>query len=144
MNNAVQSIAVLFLFFLFFFKVLFIYFQREGKGRRKQGKETSMYGCLSRAPNWGPGLQLACNPGMCPDWELNQRPFGSQSGTQSTELHQPGLCHSFDQRTKTKEFRRPGSKYLLCSLFPREVEPDTGTCSHIKSHVERGPREGRA
>ena len=28
---------------------------------------------------------------MCPDWESNQRPFGSQAGTQSTELHQPGL-----------------------------------------------------
>ena len=34
---------------------------------------------------------LACNPGMCPDWELNQWPFGSQAGTQSTEPHQPGL-----------------------------------------------------
>ena len=33
----------------------------------------------------------ACNPGMCPDWESNQRPFGSQAGTQSTEPHQPGL-----------------------------------------------------
>ena len=28
---------------------------------------------------------------MCPDWELNQRPFGSQACAQSTELHQPGL-----------------------------------------------------
>ena len=31
-----------------------------------------------------------CNPGMCPDWELNQKPFGSQAGTQFTEPHQPG------------------------------------------------------
>ena len=38
-----------------------------------------------------PTGDLACNPGMCPDWELNQRPFGSQAGTQSTEPHQPGL-----------------------------------------------------
>ena len=30
---------------------------------------------------------LACNPGMCPDQELNWRPFGSQSGAQSTEPH---------------------------------------------------------
>ena len=41
---------------------------------------------------------LACNPGMCPDWESNQRPFGSQASTQSTELHQPGTnffyCYS--------------------------------------------------
>ena len=34
---------------------------------------------------------MAHNPGMCPDWESNQRPFGSQATTQSTEPHQPGL-----------------------------------------------------
>ena len=28
---------------------------------------------------------------MCPDWELNWQPFGSQAGTQFTEPHQPGL-----------------------------------------------------
>ena len=33
---------------------------------------------------------LARNPGMYPDWESNRWPFGSQSGTQSTEPHQPG------------------------------------------------------
>ena len=27
---------------------------------------------------------------MCPDWESNQWPFGSQAGAQSTEPHQPG------------------------------------------------------
>ena len=41
----------------------------------------------SHAPPTG---DLADNPGMCPDWELNQRPFGSQAGTQSIEPHQPG------------------------------------------------------
>ena len=34
---------------------------------------------------------LAHKPGMCPDWESNWQPFGSQSGAQSTEPHQPGL-----------------------------------------------------
>ena len=33
---------------------------------------------------------LARNPGMCPGWESNQRPFISQAGIQSTESHQPG------------------------------------------------------
>ena len=37
-----------------------------------------------------PTGDLARNPGKCPDWELNQRPFGSQASTQSTELYQPG------------------------------------------------------
>ena len=36
-----------------------------------------------------PTGNLAHNPGMCPDWELNQQPFGLQAGTQSTEPHQP-------------------------------------------------------
>ena len=32
---------------------------------------------------------------MCPDWESNEQHFGSQAGTQSTELHQQGkLRHS--------------------------------------------------
>ena len=61
-----------------------------------------MCGCLSHAPHWEPG-----NPGMCPDWESNQQPFGSQARTQSTEPHQPGpsdmsknkcwLCYLLDQ-----------------------------------------------
>ena len=38
-----------------------------------------------------PSGDLACNPDMCPEWESNQRPFGSQAGAQSTEPHQPGL-----------------------------------------------------
>ena len=33
---------------------------------------------------------LACNPGMCPDWESNPGPFSSQASTQSTEPYQPG------------------------------------------------------
>ena len=50
-----------------------------------------MCGCLSHAPYWGPGH----NPDMYPDWELNQRPFGSQAGAQYTELHQPGRYSYF-------------------------------------------------
>ena len=41
-------------FSFFFFKVLFIF---RGEGKEK-GRETSMSGCLSCAPYWGPGLQL--------------------------------------------------------------------------------------
>ena len=45
-----------------------------------------MCGCLLRSPTG----DLAHNPGMCPDWESNRRPFGLQAGTQSSEPHQPG------------------------------------------------------
>ena len=34
-------------------------------------RETSI-DCLSNIPKWGPGQ----NPGTCPDWESNLRPFG--------------------------------------------------------------------
>ena len=33
---------------------------------------------------------LTCNPGMCPDWESNWRPYSWQASAQSTEPHQPG------------------------------------------------------
>ena len=50
--------------------------------------EKHPYMVASGAPPTG---DLAHNPDMCPDWELNQQLFGSQAGTQSTEPHQPGL-----------------------------------------------------
>ena len=62
------------------FKILFIYFGNE------RGRETSMCGCLSCVPTG----DLACNASTCPDWDLNQGPFGSQACAQSTELQQPG------------------------------------------------------
>ena len=42
-----------------------------------------------------PTRDLTCIPGMCPDWEPNQRPLGLQAGTQSIEPHQLGLALSF-------------------------------------------------
>ena len=46
--------------------------------RRREGeREGEKYQCVvsSHVPHTG---DLAHNPGMCPDWELNWRPFGSQ------------------------------------------------------------------
>ena len=60
-------------------------------GGRKRGRE-HQYVVTSQVP---PTRDLAHNPGMCPDWELNQGPFGSQASAQSTEPHQPGLYLSF-------------------------------------------------
>ena len=54
----------------FFFQDFVCLFLERGGGRKK-GRETSMCGCLSCAPCWEP----CCNPGMCPDWESNQRPL---------------------------------------------------------------------
>ena len=70
-----------------FFKRFYLFIFRQ-KGR-EGGKHQHVV--ASRAPHTG---DLASNPGMCPDWELNQQPFGSQASAQSTEPHQPGqnLC----------------------------------------------------
>ena len=65
---------------------LFIFTQRGREGEREGEKHQCV--AASRAPPTG---DLARNPGMCPDWESNQRPFGVQVGTQSTEPRQPGL-----------------------------------------------------
>ena len=75
--------GIIFILFKRFY--LFIFRQRGREGER--GRETLMCGCLSSTPYWGPGP----HPGMCPDWESNQQPFGSQASTQSSEPHQPRL-----------------------------------------------------
>ena len=54
-----------------------------------------------------PTGDLACNPSICPNWELNQQPFGSQASIQPTEPHQPGL----NQRFKTTS--RGGQKWKM-------------------------------
>ena len=65
-------------------KILFIYFYRQGKG----GRETSMCGCLSCAPYWGPwpATQACALTG-----NGTSDPVGSQASAQSTEPHQPGI-----------------------------------------------------
>ena len=65
---------------------LFIYLFIE-RGREGE-RERNINVVASCVPPTG---DLAHNPGMCPDWESNQRPFGSQVGAQSIEPHQPGL-----------------------------------------------------
>ena len=74
----------------FFIDYLFL----EGGKRREKKRERNINVwevhrlVVSRMPPTG---DLAHTPGMCPDWELNWQPFGSQAGTQSTDLHQAGL-----------------------------------------------------
>ena len=97
----------------FFFKD-FIYFLRERKGER--GREISMCGSLPPIPYGG----LAHSPGMGPDWKLNQQPFGSQAGAQSTEPHQP------------REYR-----WALSFLCLDCSSPLKGTCS--PSHLQAFP-----
>ena len=79
--------------FVFLFKkrlYLFIFRQRGSEGEREGEKHQCVV--ASYMPPTG---DLAHNPSMGPDWELNLRPFGSQAGTQSIELPQPGHNHLY-------------------------------------------------
>ena len=75
------------------------------------------------ASHMPPTGDLACNSGMCPDWEWNWRPFGSQARDQSTELHQPGLNRHFCKEDIEMVHRHV--KKCSTSLIIREM--------HIKS-----------
>ena len=67
--------------YLFFLKILFIYFQREEKGIRKGGRETC-HTYISWLPLTCPQRRTCHNPSRCPDWE--------GTDTKSTEPHWPG------------------------------------------------------
>ena len=76
---------------LLFKKYVIYLFIEKGMEGGKEG-EKHQCGVASHMPLTG---NLACNPDMCPDWELNQWPFGFKAGPQFTEPHQPGLFHCF-------------------------------------------------
>ena len=70
---------------------VYLFILERGEGRER-GRDTSMceryivqIGCLSHAPNWGPGLQ----PRHIPWPGIEPVTFGF-IGCQSTEPHQPG------------------------------------------------------
>ena len=65
--------------------ILFI-FTEKGK-EEERGGEKHQCVVVSHMPPTG---DLARNPGRCPDWESNRRPFGLQDNAPPTEPHQPG------------------------------------------------------
>ena len=71
---------------------LYFPFLKKDYFREKRGRETSicereaLVNCLLHTPLLGP----ACNPGMCPNRELNQRPFALQEKAPPTEPYQSG------------------------------------------------------
>ena len=67
----IHSDLVCFIFFLRFY--LFIFRERGKKGEREGEKHQCVV-----ASYMSPSGDLAHNPGMCPDWELNWWPFALQ------------------------------------------------------------------
>ena len=54
-----------------FLRFIFQREQERGERERERGEKHSSVASLMP-----PTGDLACNPGMCPDWELNLKPFG--------------------------------------------------------------------
>ena len=60
-----------------FFKRFYLFiFRQKGRVGEREGEKHQCV-VISRVP---PAGDLAHNPGMCPDWESNQLPFGFQAG----------------------------------------------------------------
>ena len=74
----------------FFFKDFIYLLLERGEGKEKEG-EKHQCGVASHMPPTG---DLARNAGMCPDWESNRWPFGSQAGAHSTVFSSQGREHS--------------------------------------------------
>ena len=87
-----SRIPAWFFVFIFLFKdFIYLFLERqEGKEKERERSVDVWEINLLVASCTPPTEDLACNPGMCPDWELNWWPFSLQAGTQSTEPHQPG------------------------------------------------------
>ena len=84
-KNRIYSVYIAYIF------TDFIYFQREGKGSRKRGREHHVQEKHQLVasyipPTWDP----ACNPDLCPEGESNHNPLVQQASAPSTEPHQPG------------------------------------------------------
>ena len=95
------------------------------------------------ASRTSPTEDLACNPGMWPDWELNLQPFVSKACTQSTELRQPRLkdfiYFIFRERGRVGEGERERGKHpsVVASYVPPtgDLARNTGTCPDWESNA---------
>ena len=82
----------LFVLLSLFLRFLKFIFRKRGREAEREGGK---HHCVVASRTTFTG-DLACNPGMCPDWESNLWPFSLQASTQSTESNQPGpICTSF-------------------------------------------------
>ena len=97
-------------YFLFYF-LRFYLFLESREGMEKERKRNINVWLPLAAPLTG---DLASNPGMCSDWESNQRPLSSQASMQSTEPHQPVLHHiliSFFKRVQHGHWGPQGRRW---------------------------------
>ena len=60
---------------IFFTFLFYLFIWERGREGEREGEK---HQCVV-ASHTPPTRDLAHNPGMCPNWELNQQPFGSQA-----------------------------------------------------------------
>ena len=107
-------LSVLFFFFLRFY--LFI-FRGEGWEKEEEKHQSVVASC---APPTG---DPACHPSMCPDWESSQRPFGLQTGAQSTEPTPARVSYLFFLKG-TLKYSGPLHRRELACPSPHKWESD--------------------
>ena len=83
----------------------FNFFRERGMAGKREGEKHQCVVAF-KAPPTG---DLTCNPGMCPNWELNWQPFGLQAGAQSTGHISQGT--SLKCCLNVKDFQ------ITCNLF---------------------------
>ena len=75
----------------YFFFLNFIYLFLDTGEERKRGRETSVYGCFSRIPYWGHGLQ----PRHVPQLGIEPATLWFTGQHSTTEPHQPSKLKYF-------------------------------------------------
>ena len=84
-----------------------------------------------------PTGDLAHNPGMCPDWESNLRPFHLQVSAQSTEPHQSG-------HIKLNSLALAGvAQRIECWPANQRVTGSIPSLEHMLGLQARSPVKGR-
>ena len=89
-NYSSTHLILMGIYFLKRFYLCMIFSKRGREGEREGEKHQCVV--VSCEPSTG---DLACNPDICPDWESNQWPFGSQAGTQFIEHTGQGGIYFF-------------------------------------------------
>ena len=84
------------IYYYYFLRFIYFIFRQWGRKGEREGEK---HQCVV-ASHATPMGDLAHNPGMCPDWESNWQPYGSQASTQSTEPHQPGQDLLLNEKKK--------------------------------------------
>ena len=76
-----------------FFLRFYLFISRERGREWERERETSMYGCFSCVPNWGPGSQ----PRHVPWLEIKPTTLWFEGQHSVHRAHQPGQCQSLDE-----------------------------------------------